>query len=245
MPDEPPTDPHPDVATDADRARNWRGTSRAYLLRRLREAGRQDLVDAVEARRISARAAAIGLGWLQETKRPAPDKRRSFARTQVFGGAGPSRLSILEELWLGPNPFSGSVFHSREELAAAWQQYRGEVMALWGSNGRRPAGWYEFEASPDLHHIYAHERSILYERGLLELDEARRLEFEWRREFDQAQTRFRTDAQRRRHYEECDLPDSLRTAWEAERRRRVKPGKADSPVEPPPAAAGDVAQDLG
>src|SRR5262245_34569513 len=57
-----------------------------------------------------------------------------------------SRIAILGELWLGPNP-TGSIFNSREELLAAWKQYGPEAMAMWARGGRRPAGWYEFEAS--------------------------------------------------------------------------------------------------
>jgi hypothetical protein len=40
-----------------------RGTSRSYLLRRLRRAGRPDLVAAIEDGRVSAYAVAVALGW--------------------------------------------------------------------------------------------------------------------------------------------------------------------------------------
>jgi hypothetical protein len=221
----------PTDAQGGDAPRQWRGNSRAYLLRRLKEAGRQDLVDAVEARRISARAAAVGLGWITEEPRSSRDpriQRRLFARTQAFGGAQPSRLLVLEELWLGPNPNTGSIFRSREELAAAWAQHRAEVMARWGSNGRRPQGWYEFEAPPDLERVYARERSMLYGRGLLGIDEAARLEDEWRQGFDEAQTRFSTDAERERYYQEIDLPESLRKRWSAARGRRERRHRSDA-----------------
>src|SRR5262245_7511173 len=39
------------------------GTSRAYILHRLRKAGRADLIEAIEAGEISALAVAIELGW--------------------------------------------------------------------------------------------------------------------------------------------------------------------------------------
>jgi hypothetical protein len=227
----------PDISTDGsggDAPLKWRGNSRAYLIQRLKEAGRHDLVDAIEARRISARAAAQGLGWLREYQpRSAGDpriQRRLFERTAVFGGAGPSRISILFELWLGPND-AGSVFKSRQELIDAWKQYGPEAMARWGSNGRRPQAWWEFSAPPGLERAYATERSTLYDAGLLGIDEAARLEAEWRKEFDRAQTCFRTDAERRRFYREIDLPDSLRKQWEAERRRRAR-------KDPPAGGAG-------
>ena len=226
--------------------RKWRGSSRAYLLQRLKEAGRDDLIEAVESRRISDRAAAVGMGWLREYEPVSPDnsrtRRRQFEMTEVFGGTRPSHVAVLQELWLGPNSNEGSLFRSREELHAAWLEHRDEVMAEWGSNGRRPAAWYEFEAPPDLHDDYDRERSQLYERGLLGIDEAARVQAEWRQEFDRAQTRFRTDAERRRYYCEIDLPDSLRKEWEAERRRRRKTVRArkDPPAQDAEPAAGDA-----
>jgi hypothetical protein len=41
------------------------GTSRAYVLDRLRRAGLTDLANAVERGRISAHAAAVQLGWVR------------------------------------------------------------------------------------------------------------------------------------------------------------------------------------
>jgi len=232
------TGDHPEVPTDGageDTPRKWRGSSRRYLLERLKEAGRDDLIEAVESRRISARAAAVGMGWLREYEPASPDnsrtRRRQFEITNVFGGTRPSHVAVLQELWLGPNSNEGSLFRSREELREAWERNRGEVMAEWGCNGRRPAAWYEFEAPSDLHDDYDRERSQLYERGLLGIDEAARVEADWRADFDRAQTCFRTDAERRRFYREIDLPDSLRKQWEAERRRRAR-------KDPPAGGAG-------
>jgi hypothetical protein len=145
-----------------------------------------------------------------------------MSRSSRYSGQ-PSHCAVVMELWLGPNP-SGSCFNSREELVEAWRANRGEVMAQWGSNGRRPAGFYEFEwegARPP----YAIERSTLYERGLLGIDETAQLEAEWRHGFDQAQ-KLSTDAERERQYREIDLPASLRRRWSAAaRRRRVREQK--------------------
>jgi hypothetical protein len=44
-----------------------RGTSRAYLLRKLRLAGRTDLVTAIELGEVTTLACAVALGW---RKRP-------------------------------------------------------------------------------------------------------------------------------------------------------------------------------
>src|SRR5262249_8484029 len=108
-------------ADDSENPRKYRGNSRAYLIQRLREAGHHDLIDKIERRQISARAAAVGLGWVTEVPPSTVNSRthrRLFARTQAFGGPQPSRIAILGELWLGPNP-TGSIFNSREELIAA------------------------------------------------------------------------------------------------------------------------------
>jgi len=48
--------------------RRQHGTSRDYLLDRLRRAGRSDLVEAVEAGLVSAYAVAVEMGWM---RRPA------------------------------------------------------------------------------------------------------------------------------------------------------------------------------
>jgi hypothetical protein len=45
-----------------------RGTSRAYLLRKLRLAGRNDLVEAIEAGEVSALGVAVALGWRKRPK---------------------------------------------------------------------------------------------------------------------------------------------------------------------------------
>jgi hypothetical protein len=80
------------------------------------------------------------------------------------------------ELWLGPNEERGSLFDSAEALRAAWEKHRDEVMRLWGSNCRRPQGWWEFEAGdlerPD---DYDDEPRFLYEHGML--SEAERVQF--------------------------------------------------------------------
>jgi hypothetical protein len=219
----------PTEGADA-KPRQWRGTSRAYLLRRLREAGRDDLVEAVEARRISARAAAIGLGWLQEHLPPpdpndAKSKRRAFAMTAAFGGSEPDRLAVLCELSWGANQ-TGSVFRDRAALEQAWEQFGDEILADY-SPGRRPLGWWCVVAPEELCRDFDHDRekSLLYERGFLGIDEMRGLEAEWREGFVVAQVRCKTEAERKHFYREIDLPESLRAQWTTELRQRVRAGR--------------------
>jgi hypothetical protein len=64
----------------------------------------------------------------------------------MTGDLSPSDCAELQELWLGPNPNLGSLFADRQELREAWEQHRVEVMALFAKDGRRPMGWWEFEA---------------------------------------------------------------------------------------------------
>src|SRR6516225_3511843 len=93
-------------------------------------------------------------------------------------------LSELQELWLGAHPSTGSYFRSREELVAAWQAGRAVVMRLWGSHGRRPRGWWEFESGGLTHPGYFHERSVLWRApGVLSAAERAELEDAWAVEF--------------------------------------------------------------
>jgi len=141
-------------------------------------------------------------------------------------------LSELQELWLGAHPTSGSHFCSREELVAAWEAGRAVVMRLWGSHGRRPMGWWEFESGDLEHPGYFRERSTLWRAaGVLSEAERNELEVEWRRTFDAA--RGMSARERREHFEHCDVPAELIERWKAERRRRN--------ATKPPASSQEVA----
>ena len=85
-------------------------------------------------------------------------------------------LSELQELWLGAHPTTGSHFRSREDLVAAWEAGRAVVMRLWGSHGRRPMGWWEFDAGDLKHPGYDRERSVLWRAGVLSAVECAELE---------------------------------------------------------------------
>ena len=133
-------------------------------------------------------------------------------------------FSELQELWLGAHPTTGSCFRSREELVAAWAAGRGVVMRLWGSHGRRPMAWWEFEAGDLAHPGYFRERSTLWRAGVLTEAERVEVEHAWRVEFDAA--RGMGARERREHYEHHDIPDELIDQWQAERRKRKKLSQA-------------------
>src|SRR5262249_10234135 len=55
-----------------------------------------------------------------------------------------------------------------------------------GSHGRRPAGWWEFNAGDLEHPGYFRERSYLYEHNVLGQQERVELEAAWKTAFDAA-----------------------------------------------------------
>ena len=241
-------DPQPD-----DRpTQKWRGSSRRYLLQRLKEAGRDDLVEAVEARRISARRAAVGLGWIKEAPRSsegAQAHQRQFEMTEVFGGGAPARCAVILELIVGPSSGIGSLFRSYEELKQAWQQHQGEIMCDWNTSARRPAAWHEFvwQGEPVDHDT---ERSTLWRADVLDPEERAAIEAEWFAEFQWAYAQGFDVKRRRRHHAWADIPPPLLKLWRAERRRSAKtirklkdpPARDASPGKAKP--AGDAARDL-
>jgi hypothetical protein len=153
----------------------------------------------------------------------------------INGGTG---LSQLQELWLGPNSSHGSLFDSREELQTAWEQNRAEVMRLWGSHGRRPMAWWEFDAGDLKHPGYDLERSTLWRAGLLTEAEKTELEHEWRAEFEKAWApdfMLNVDGRelltgiraRAAHLRWADVPHELVAAWTAERKHREQPASPE------------------
>jgi hypothetical protein len=130
------------------------------------------------------------------------------------------RAAILQELHLGPNRM-GSVFADREELEAAWRQYGPEVMAMMRP-GRRPLGWYEFDAPKTLRLDSEREASILWRAGIVTGEERLELEQSWRVEFEQAFTRGYDAKRRRERFRWADIPHELVEAWTAERKRNSK-----------------------
>jgi hypothetical protein len=142
------------------------GTSRAAILRRLRR-DHPELHRLVLSGEVTPFRAACAAGF----RRPPGKKSKRLVDPTEEG-----HHEVLLELWLGPG-HHGSVFADADELRAAWLRHRDKVMELWGRNGRRPQGWWEFEAGdlerPD---DYDDEPAFLLKHGLL--SEAERAEFE-------------------------------------------------------------------
>jgi hypothetical protein len=214
--------------------RRQQGTSRAYILDRLKRENLLHYVDAIERGEISAHAVAVQCGWIQRPPTLGGDTtyqaRRRRLRLQAITGEGLDAGRMME-LWLGPNPSHGSLFSSREELQAAWEQNRVEVMRLWGSHGRRPMAWWEFDAGDLKHPGYDRERSTLWRAGVLTAAERAELELGWRREFDAA---WKKDARaRHEHHEWAGIPHELVEAWTAERKQHR--GRQPAPLQEAPA----------
>ena len=130
------------------------------------------------------------------------------------------RAAILQELHLGPNQM-GSVFADREELEQAWREYRPELMAMM-QPGRRPLAWWKFDCPAGLKFDVDHEASILWRAGVLDAEERREVEEEWRREFEKAFTLPFDAAWRKERFDWADIPRELVKAWLAERKRNAK-----------------------
>jgi hypothetical protein len=196
------------------------GNSRACILRRLRR-DHVELYRLVLSGEISPHRAAIQAGFRKPPgRRP---KHRPIDPLEI------TREQEME-LWLGAS-HNGSVFGSEDERREAWIRHRERLMAMWGTNGRRPLAWWCFEAPDDLDYEYATETSTLYEAGLLTESEQAELVERWRHEFDRAcapnfshclgPARFLTGAEgREAHYRWADIPATLVEQWEAERRQR-------------------------
>ena len=207
------------------------GTSKAYIVDRLKREGETALLDAVTTGKITAMTAAVELGWvLRPPKRGGNTQRTKRIAHQVrtITGEGLSGGQMME-LWLGPNP-TGSLFDSREQLVAAWEANRDAIMRQWGSRGRRPAGWYEFEHEGP-RPPYDEERSTLWRAGVLAESERAELEREWRAEVETAQAPdftvndgsgelLKGDCARAAHYAHHDIPRELTRKWLAAARRR-------------------------
>jgi hypothetical protein len=137
------------------------------------------------------------------------------------------------ELWLGPG-HSGSAFESDEHRRAMWFRYRDRIMRQWAKGGRRPVGWWLYEAHEKglRYPTSQYERSVLWEAGVLGEEERAQLESEWKREWERCwddphffhcagpDKNFTGDEARVRHLVWADVPPALVDLWLAERERR-------------------------
>src|SRR5262249_14579976 len=124
-------------------------------------------------------------------------------------------------------------------------------MRLWGSHGRRPMAWWEFDAGDLKHPGYDRERSTLWRANVLSEAERTELEAEWAVEFAKAHRPHffhHTGVEvlhgvraRRAHYAWADIPDELIEQWTAaRRRRRSRAARTTEAQEKAPDAASGV-----
>ena len=95
-------------------------------------------------------------------------------------------------------------------------------MRLWGSHGRRPAGYYEFEYA-GRRPPYDLERSTLWREDLLTVEEKAELEAWWKVEFEKAHAPdffistgsevLHGDAAVQAHLRWADVPHELARRW--------------------------------
>jgi hypothetical protein len=225
------------------------GTSREYILDRLRREGHHSWLEAVENGRLSAFAVACELGWAQrpptltgEKAHQAKRRRHQLAEERLRPGRQPRQRPVDPsditptqemELWLGASD-SGSSFASEEERSAAWFRHRDRLMQLWARDGKRPVAWWQHESPAGLYYPGPDfERSTLYEWGLLAEGERAELLAYWRREFQKAQQPNFThcagagqflegEAARAAHFRWADIPPALVEAWSVELQQRAK-----------------------
>jgi hypothetical protein len=195
------------------------GNSKSHLLRMLKRAGRDDLVAAVERGEMTAFEAANEAG-IRKRGRPlevdtSTARRRDFRRH-------PDRVRCDAAMWYGP----ASAFATAEEARRYWLANRARLMPLLAVEGRRPFGWWRFEAGDLRHPGYDRERSTLYAAGLLGADEAAELLAYWRQEFDRGHgpdffycgsgKTLRGEAARHAHFAWADIPPALVDEWRDE-----------------------------
>jgi len=138
------------------------------------------------------------------------------------------------ELWLGVCHY-GTTFASDAHRRATWFRYRDRLMRRFAKDGKRPMGWWLYEATewglPPRHPGTDHERSILYEfSNVLGADERAELEAWWRKEFERSwapnfsfyadEKIYSGDDARWQHWLFVDLPPPLLDQLMAERQRR-------------------------
>jgi len=216
-----------DEPGSAPNGRMQQGTSREYLLDRLRREGHADWVEAVEAGRVSAFAVAVELGWvtrsptlLGERAHQTKRRRHRLAEERQRISSGPQlntgKLSGRQReflLW-GPDDRCGDAFADEAEVEAAWQRHREELLAACAP-GRRCWGWRIFDPSGSklAWKGYDRERSGLWRAGVLGAEERIQLERQWRKDFERGLP--------------SDVPRELVKKWKAERRQQ-KGGASDA-----------------
>ena len=171
-------------------------------------------------------------------------------------------LSFEEKMSLefGDHPCRPPAFRSNDERREAWLRHRERLLASC-LYGRRPAGWWDYEAPIPRPRDQDYEQAALYEAGLLTEIERADLLARWREEFERAQEAgfvhcighadpgdtfaswLQGNAAKRAHYRWAGIPRELIRAWTLERRRRgraVRKLKAEKTTPPAPARASSA-----
>ena len=87
-------------------------------------------------------------------------------------------------MWYGPG--DASAFETVERAHRYWIENRARLMPLLAVDGRRPWGWWAFDAGDLRYPGRDLERSTLFAAGLLGAEEEAELLTDWRHEFDRA-----------------------------------------------------------
>jgi hypothetical protein len=141
----------------------------------------------------------------------------------------------------GEDPRWGA-FRSEAEHADCWARHRDRLLAECRP-GRRPMSWWRFEAGDLRWPGLDHERSTLYEAGLLGEEERAELIAWWLELFQKAQARdfwlclgpgrfLEGVSARRQHYAWADIPRALLKEWTGEYRRPRRTLGGEIPPDP-------------
>jgi hypothetical protein len=215
------------------------GTSREYLLDRLRREGHADWVEAIEAGRVSAFSVACELGWVTRSptllgERAHQSKRRRHRLAEERQRISAPRLQPdqltshqREFLLYGPDDRCGDAFNTEAEVEAAWQRHRDALLACCPP-GRRPWGWRIFDAPHVAWRGYDRELSINWAANVLTPEEKAQLERQWHKDFEKAHSPtfsfclgpdhfLKGEAAKRAHLAWADVPLELVRQWKKEK----------------------------
>jgi hypothetical protein len=150
--------------------------------------------------------------------------------TELFPRMSDDELRALGEDII-KNGLTSPIVLWRANAKAAPVRHRERLMGMFARSGKRPMGWWDYEAEI-AYPGYEREQSTLYDAGLLDEEEKAELEAKWRYYFDEAQgsgftyctghSWLKGAAARRRHYAWADISRSLTKRWRAERRRTIR-----------------------
>jgi hypothetical protein len=215
-----------DPSSPPNNGRMQQGTSREYLLDRLRREGHADWVEAIESGRVSAYAVACQLGWTTRAptlsgEKAHQTKRRRYRLAEehkrMSDGRGlqpaPDKLSSDQRTFLlyGPDNRCEGAFDTEEAVRTAWEKHKERLLADYAV-ARRPWAWRVFDRPELPWKGYDRERAINWRAAnVLTPEEKVQLEAMWRKYFEAG-----------RNPKSADTPRELIRKWRAERRQQSK-----------------------